>query len=728
MPPSSPLSPPVRRVGGVVAALACAATLAAQGPAYPVRRDARPLRLDARLDEPAWRDAQPLGPLVQRDPVEGGEGSERTTVKLVAADDALWIGIVAHDRDPAGIRRVQRRRDADLTTDDQLTVMLSPMEDRRTGFLFSVNPAGALYDAEVLTFESENAAWDGVWDARAVVHDSGWTAELRIPWATLRYRADATTWAANVRRFIRRRNEEQLWRAWRRPEGIRFLERAGQLAGLERLPPRARVEWRPYVASTGTLAPRAFSPDGRDSLAGSAALVGDAGLDLKLAPTPTTTLDVTLNADFAQAEVDRQIINLTRFPQFFPEQRVFFTEGAGIFDFGRAQQSQLFYSRRIGLSPAGEPIPLLAGARLGGRVGGMQVGAVLARTGGDEDATDAVLRVRRDVLGRGYVGAMATWNAPRALAASPAYGVDFNLPWIIGGQNLVLLGNLAAHHDSVGAPARTHARVVIDYPNDHADLVLRLDRIDEGYAPRLGFISQAGITRVAGQAVLTPRPRRWGIRRFDFALLNWDVVHALDGPLDNATFRVRPFGVQLESGGRLLLNVVRGIDAPREAFPIFPGTVLAPRRYEWTRGEVVVGTSPRRPVVATVTASAGGFYDGRSTDVNATVTAAVSPQLQLRVEALRTDARIGTGFTATTLRLRSDWAPSARANLTLFGQWDNLADRVSLNARLRWIPAPGSDLFLVWNSTWPSALPGGVPWSRPQRGGLIAKYVRYFRT
>jgi hypothetical protein len=703
--------------------------------AQPARSDERAVlqvtrlhetpRLDARLDDAAWSRATPLTDFTQRDPEVGTRATERTTVRLLATDDALWIAIDAEDGQPAGIRAVQRRRDADLSTDDQFTVMLSPMEDRRTGFIFTINPAGALYDSEILTFESENSAWDGVWDARATITDRGWQAEIRIPWSSLRYRPGATTWAANLRRFIRRKNEESLWQAWRRPEGIRFLERAGTLAGLEALPGRARVEWRPYVATAGDLATRGAG----DTIIAAARTDASAGLDAKLAPTATTTLDITINADFAQAEVDRQIVNLTRFPLFFPEQRVFFTEGAGIFDFGRARQSQLFYSRRIGLAANGTPIPLVAGARFGGRIGRHQVGAIVARTGGDEDATDIVLRVKRDLLGRGYVGAMATYSDPRGRAGSPAYGVDFNFPWIVGGQNVVVLGNVAATQDSLGGPARTHARLVFDYPNDNADIVLRVDRLADGYQPRLGFVPQAGITRVAGSIDLTPRPHRWGIRRFDFSLLGFDIVHDLDGRINNASLEVRPLGWQLQSGGGFELNLQRAIDVPSEPFEVFPGTTLAPARYEWNRVETVVRSSPRRPVAATLTAAVGGFYDARANDVNLSLRAALTPQWLIVTEAVRTDVRRqGAGFVATTLRLRSDWAASPRLNLTLFGQWDNESERMSVNTRVRWIPSPGSDVFLVWNSAWPTDRVGGVPWQRPQRGGLVLKYVQYLRT
>jgi hypothetical protein len=197
---------------------------------------AKALKLDGELDEVAWAAADSIDEFIQRDPREGSPGSERTVVRFVGTTDGLWIGVRANDQDPRGIRRTQLRRDADMGADDHVTLMLSPTADKRTAFLFTVNPNGAMHDSEVLSFESESAEWDGIWDARARVTSDGWQAEIFIPWQTLRYRkvgADsaADAWDMNVRRFIRRRNESMLWHAWKRTEGIRFLDRAGSLRG-----------------------------------------------------------------------------------------------------------------------------------------------------------------------------------------------------------------------------------------------------------------------------------------------------------------------------------------------------------------------------------------------------------------------------------------------------------------------------------------------------------------
>ncbi len=719
------------------------------------------LRLDGALDEAAWADADSVAAFVQRDPAEGAAMSERTVVRFVGTPDGLWVGLWAYDRDPGGVRRAQLRRDADFGTDDSFTLMLSPTADKRTGFLFSVNPNGALSDAEILNFEQESREWDGIWDARARVTAEGWQAELVIPWQTLRYRTagepGADAWDVNVRRYIRRKNETALWRSWRRSEGIRILERAGTVRGFatasaalpDGLPRRARAELRPYVATTGRLAERRYAADGAVQGGAGGAVLGDAGLDAKLAPSPTLTLDLTANADFAQAEVDRQVVNLTRFPLFFPEQRPFFTEGAGIFDFGRRQETQLFYSRRIGLA-SGVPVPLYAGARLTGRAGGQRVGLIATRTGGRDPATDAVARVKRDLLGRGFVGAMATLQDVAGDARpSTAGGVDFNLPYFVRGQNLVVLGNLAA--DAGGAPGDpTYARLVIDYPNDHADLVARFDRVGAGFDPALGFVQQAGVMRYAGSTAITPRPRHLGplgpplralgVRRLRLNALSWNHVQRLPGGgrrgLSNASYSVTPLGAEFESGDEFELRLVRTVDAPSAPFELFPGAAVPARRYRWDRVLLDATTSAARPLVLDGVASAGQFYDGRSWEAEAALRARFQPHVLASVEYGRAAVRLPDDsagprrFAAQFARTRLDVAASPRLNTTLFAQWDNESERVALNARVRWTSSPGSDAYLVWNSAWPSDLPGGfsrVPWGRPAGGALVAKYVRYLR-
>lgn len=710
----------------VLLAFALPAIAASQVPrAYPTR-DA--LILDALLNEPAWALADSIDDFRQREPVEGAPASERTVVRFVMARDGLWVGVHAYDREPTRILRAQLRRDTNLATDDGIQVLLSPLQDKRTAFWFAVNANGAMTDGEVLSFESDNLNWDAVWDARARITDDGWIVELFIPWYTLRYRDTNTSWDVNLRRVIRRKNEEVLWKAWRRSEGLKFLARAGKVDGFTRLPPRAKVELRPYGSTTITDVVRDYATNGNFDVAAPSGSKGAFGLDAKLAPSRGLTLDLTTNADFVQADVDRMVINLSRFPLFYPERRPFFTEGAGIFDFGRTQETQLFYSRRIGLAPDGEPIPLLAGARLSGRLGNQQIGVLATRTGGRLPATDVVFRVKRDVLQRGAIGAMFTGRDARDASLSTGAGFDLNLPLIIRGQNLVFLAATAWTHDSTGGTPN-YSRFVVDFPNDFADIVHRVERVEAGFNPTLGFVRSDGIVRYAGSFRLMPRPHIPLVRRLEFNLLSYQYVQRLDGDLDNASFEVTPLGINFQSGDKLQVNVQRLGDAPREAFEVFPGTMISAGTYWYDRWNIEYDGSSRRPVRLKASADFGKFYMGGGEQYHIALDGRWQPHLLWGLEFEYTDGRFPTSrFIAHIASARVDYAVTPRLNTTLLAQWNNESNRGAVNARLRWTRTPGSDLYVVVNSAWPTGLENReIPWSRPQRGGVVVKYVQYLK-
>lgn len=275
------------------------------------------MHLDGHLDERVWSLADSIIDLRQVDPDEGTPGSERTVVRFVASTEGLWVGAWLYDREPSRIVHAQLRRDGDIDGDDLFIVGIDSRRDNRSGFLFGVNPNGTVADAEILSFESENTEWNGVWDARARITGEGWVAEMFIPWQTLRYAGDATAFHVNVGRRIPHKNEEILWQAWRRTEGINFLERYGVLDGLRDLPGRAVAELRPFVTATSKLTERTFAADGTPTVLSASETHADAGLDAKFGVANTLTLDATYRTDFAQAEVDRQVVNLTRFPLFF---------------------------------------------------------------------------------------------------------------------------------------------------------------------------------------------------------------------------------------------------------------------------------------------------------------------------------------------------------------------------------------------------------------------------
>jgi hypothetical protein len=702
---------------------------AQQSAALRVAQAAESPRLDGVPDEPVWFTADSIADFTQQDPAEGQPGSERTVVRVLSTPDGLYVGLWAYDTRPDAIRHAQLRRDAEFDSDDSFTILLDPLHDRRSGLLFTVNPNGALGDAEVVSFEDDNEEWDGVWDARARISSAGWTAEVLIPWQTLRYRRDVPVWGANFRRVIRRTNERVLWQAWRRTEGLLFMAAEGTLQGLGELPARSTTELRPYAAATGAMRELAFQPDGSDSIVALGDGTARIGLDAKVALSGALTLDVTANTDFAQVDVDRQVVNLTRFPLFFPEKRPFLLESGSLFDFGSIGRQQLFYSRRIGLGTGGTPIPLVAGARLTGRVGRERVGLLAVRTGGSEDAWDFVARVQHDVMVHGFIGGMLTSRSlPGANGPAVAGGVDVTLPFVIREQNLVFLGFAAGSRDSAGAPTGSVARLGIDYPNDRWDNFVGVSVTSAGFDPALGFVPERGILRHGGHIDFFPRPHRWSIRRLQITFLEWDVATLLNGARSHSSFAVSPLGGELESGDEFAVTLQRFEDAPDEAFEVFPGDTIAAGRYWYNRAEVSVESSAGRPVGVDLTLSAGDFYTGTGTEVQATLTVRTAPHLITNVEFEQQNVRLGTGgFTARSARVRFDVAASPRLSGTLFVQHDNESDRLGVNARFHWIPNLGSDLYLVWNSAWPTGLDVAIPWTRPQRGQLTGKFVYYFR-
>jgi hypothetical protein len=532
-----------------------------------------------------------------------------------------------------------------------------------------------------------------------------------------------------VGRYIRRTNEEALWRAWRRQQGFLFQAEEGALLVPPDLPPRRRFEGRPYLAGSVEGDARAFDGAGADSVIAPATADMRIGFDGKLAVAPTLNLDVTANTDFAQVEVDNQVVNLSRFPVFFPEKRDFFLEAAGTFALGAAARTQLFNSRRIGLAEDGSPVPIVAGLRLSGRVGPDRIGLMAARTGGVEDAFDVVARVKHDVLARGYVGAMATGQAgPGITGTRLGGGLDFNLPLVVGGQNLIPLGWVAVSDRGDSTRAASAWALTLDYPNDNADHVVNLTRIERGYDPALGFVRQDGIWRSFVGLRFFPRPHRWGIRRLRLTLLEADVTWSLEGRLDNAEVEVQPLGIEFESGDEFSLQYERGEDRPREPFEMVPGVDVPAGSYGWNRAEVRFESSAGRPVQVESGFSVGQFYDGSGEAYELAVAAAWAPHVIAAVEGEVQRVRLpGGNFTTRLFRLRFDYASSPRLNTTLFLQWNNESERLAVNARLHWIPRPGMDAYVVWNATWPTWLDGGVPWRRPLRSAAIGKFVYYFR-
>ncbi|HYR83377.1 MAG TPA: DUF5916 domain-containing protein [Terriglobia bacterium] len=344
--------------------------------AEPVPRPvATPLRItdapiiDGALDEHMWQETMALTGFIQADPLEGLPASEETEVRILYDDNAIFVGVTCHDRDPSQIVTIEGRRDSGLNEMDSFQMIFDTYRDRQNGFVFGTNSVGIEFDGQVSNEGDINASWDGSWEVKTQINDTSWTAEFRIPLRTLRYGPPPQVWGINFMRNFQRNREKSYWSPLARIYDLGRLSSAGELRGLELKAPR-NFKAFPYVI---TSANRNFTPGARTDVN------PDWGVDAKFGVTTSLNLDVTYNTDFAQVEVDTQQINLTRFNLRFPEKRPFFLENSGLFTVGKGSDLDLFFSRRIGLDDQGNLVPIKAGARLSGKARGFNVGMLTCR-------------------------------------------------------------------------------------------------------------------------------------------------------------------------------------------------------------------------------------------------------------------------------------------------------------------------------------------------------------
>ncbi|MCI0572116.1 MAG: carbohydrate binding family 9 domain-containing protein [Myxococcaceae bacterium] len=336
--------------------------------AFKAVRTSAPPELDGRLDDAAWKDAPVFDAFTQSFPKEGNAPSERTEVRVVYDDRALYVAVRSFDGQPASIARGQGRRD-NPPGSDLVTVVVDPDRTRRTGYAFTVNAGGTLRDELYYADTQNNPDWDAVWDARAVVGEDGWSAEFVLPLDVLRFSSDGTqAWGLHVRRELRR-TQETLDSAVMPVTANAFVSRFAALEGLVGLQPPRMLQLQPYLAGRTVMRPRQTVGAGTLALPSA-----DVGLDVRASLTSRLSLNATFNPDFGQVEADDVRLNLGNSELFFPEKRPFFNEGMDLFaapetHFGE-QPHILFYSRRVGLDA-----PILGAAKLVGKVAeGLEVG------------------------------------------------------------------------------------------------------------------------------------------------------------------------------------------------------------------------------------------------------------------------------------------------------------------------------------------------------------------
>lgn len=665
-----------------------------QQPTLRAGAAAETVRLDGRLDEPAWASADSIANLTEVEPVEGRAARGRTVVRVLANPRMVVFGIQAEVSEGVGVVSRAKARDAALREEDHIKLVLDTFRDGRSGYLFAVNPSGARYDGLVTNQgEGENGDWDALWEAATQVTDSGWSAEIRIPVSSLSFDPSSDEWAFNIQRRIQGSLETNRWAAARQDAKFGQTTNAGRLVGLPRFSLGSGLTIRPSItASAGRPAPDTD-------------LDGTADLSLDLQKRITANLDgnLTVNTDFAETEVDERRTNLTRFPLFFPEKRTFFLEGADAYEFGLGLRTDLvpFFSRQVGLLDERE-VPLRVGAKLNGQVGGTRLGALITRTGWVDSLvggrTLGALRLRQNVGRESAIGAIATFGDPRGGTGLLA-GVDatYRTSRFLGNKNF-LAGVWILGSDRTGATGDQWAYgAKLDYPNDLFDAAITWKRIGDGFDPALGFVPRRGVHLFNIGADFRPRPKILGIRQAFFEN-QFTLATDLKGRWESYRWFLAPVNYRMESGDRIEANVVPQGEQLPASFEVADGVSVPVGTYRYTRYRLEVETAARRPVSGQVTWWFGGFYGGHLHQVEIEAAWRPSAFVNIEVQAERNIGTLPEGrFTTTVIgtRFRVNFSPDLQVNSLI--QYDDESKSIGSNTRLRWTITPVAELFVIYN-------------------------------
>ena len=671
----------------------------------PRRVDQGP-RLDGRLDDEVWLSAAVIDDFVQQEPAEGEPATEQTIVRLLYDAQALYIGVEAYDSEPDSVIATEMRRDSPrLLDEDNFQVILDTFHDRRSGYMFVTSPLGAKLEQQV-SEEGEggwrgsntsniNVNWDGVWDVVARRTTDGWVAEIAIPMVTLRFpKAEEQVWGVNFMRNIRRKNEQVFWAPVSKEYTVTRVSLAGTMTGITSVNRGMDLRITPYVLSGGRQDRVDTGLDGSG--------FGDVGLDVKYGVASGLNLDVTLNTDFAQVEVDEQQVNLTRFPLFFPEKRDFFLENAGMFNVGGSsggsnRVGDLFFTRRIGLSAGGQPVPIIGGARLSGKVDRHNIGVMNITTQeafGNPGENFFVGRYSRDILSRSKVGGIViNKEAVGDASYNRTFAADTTLALH---RNFVINGFLAktetpgiSSGNMAGYARGTWLSPSWSVYGEYIDL-------QENFNAEVGFVPRVGIRTSKFHGEWDPRPGRWNIRMFDPM---WLITNTTDQNNRLLTRRIHHMvGTYFDDGSSFTVwynDHFEQLDVP---FPIRSDVTIPPGTYRFGEWNFQYRTDPSRRLYAEAGHKPWTFFGGTRIDTQAKLGLRATSRIAVEAILNRSDVELPSGaFVADLASLRLDLALSPEMTLRTLTQYNSTTSEISTSVRFNWIYSPGSDIYIAYD-------------------------------
>ncbi len=656
--------------------------------------------VDGKLNDSVWEKATFFDNFKMVEPKTGVEPSERTELKILTTKSALYLGIRCFDRDSSKISITTLDYDNKNRASDVIKILLDPFLDRRNAYIFFVNAGGAKTDG--LAFgERFSTNWDGIWDAKTTIDGKGWTVEIKIPYKSLSFKPDLKNWGINVERYIPRKMEVI------RLNGISkdsFFYDPGNAAYLE-IPQNIKqgkgITIKGY-ATASTYKDVEEYPERKYKI--------DGGFDVYKNFTPNLMGVFSYNTDFAETEVDERRINTTRFPLFFPEKRDFFLEGSDIFNFGIGTHKNFvpFFSRKIGLYN-GEPVPVLFGAKLIGKVGNTNVALLDVQTkeyGNLASKNYFAGRIYQNIFEQSKVGVIFTSGNPVDDSINQMYGFDFiySTNKFMKNKNFITGFWYTYNKNSVDDGKHYAYGLKIDYPNDLLDISFIYSYYGDSFEPALSFLTRNGVQLARGGFAYQPRPEKGFIGKFVrqfFFEFYVSYYWKLDGSLETFRLFTAPINIRTERGEHIEFNIMPNRDVLDEGFEISEGILIPPGDYNFLRYRLEYSTPSYKMFVFDFSWRFGEYYNGKLDTLELDLDFKLSGKINTSLSAEIAKGRFPDGnFIEAVYRLKLDFYLNPDLGLLNYIQYDDVSKNLGVNMRFIWRISPGNTLYIVYNKNW----------------------------
>lgn len=658
------------------------------------------IQIDGELTEADWESAFVVKEFIQKNPNQGSLSSYPTEVRILYDSKALYIGAICYQpKSEVVVNNLER--DFDYFQNDLFGVAIDGFKDKRNSIVFQVTPFGSMRDMQVIDGNNDNEDWNAVWHAKTTILEDRWIAEISIPWNILRYPEDANELGVIFARNIRNLNEFSSAPAVPRSMTVYRMEYQALLSGIAAPPPSENIQVNPYLL--GDLQQVRTGPD-TDS-----AFDPKIGGDIKWAVSTNSVLDLTFNTDFAQAEVDAQVVNLNRFSVFFPERRQFFLENADLFNPSVTSWIRPFFSRRIGLSAAGEPIPIDAGARFVNQSSKQRFGFLTIRQGesGISPASNfGVMRYSRNLSGQSRLGGMVTYRNDESInGLSPNNNVTYTIDGFHRfNPSFFMRGMLSGSYDEVTKDG-LGGQFLIGYTNNFMYIGL-LEYYNRNYHPGMGLEilnENYVMTSPAMNFDLRPDWLPSYIRSYNPDFYGYFFHGSDTGDFLFGYAGVSPIDFEFENGASFDFNIEPNWQVLET--PFFPvGIEVAPGDYNYIRYYLSAATNPASRISGSISTSFGNYYDGKLERYTISGRLAPIPHIELtgsyqltRIHDLGINA---LDIETHLIRFGPRFALNPRLLFSGIYQWNSATDQQLWNARFSWEFLPLSYLYFVFNSNF----------------------------